>query len=200
MDLSYEVMGKGGLAFWWIDNAGTVPGTALANYGFNLLPNANRDWASLASGSLLISSSFSLSTGEAFNVTARVITAHALPYDDVGFALLLRNGQTQAVLFAVRPDGVYRVGDMGPNAPNTFHKPSPGVAVTEEIEKAVDVELGGLKYWPHDAGGASSSTKMVSTYTPGAGVYQLLAGVFTLSQSANQDRPSALVLECVRLP
>jgi len=200
MDLSYVVMGKGGLAFWWIDNAGSVPGSALANYGFNLLPNSNNDWAASASGSLLLSSSFSLQTGDAVNVTARVITAHAFPYNDVGFALLLQSGRLQAVLFAVRPDGVERVGDMGPNLPNTFHKPSPGVSVTKKVGQAVDVVLGGLDYWPKDAGGASSSAKVTSTHTPGAGTYQLLAGVFALNQSVNQARPAALVLECVRLP
>ena len=113
VDLGYTVEGRGGVAFWWLDNSGAIPWSALANYNFNLLPGRTDDWASATSGSFLLSTPF-FATRETLTIVATMITAHSFPWNDVGFALLLEGSHVKAVLFALRPDGINHPGDLGP--------------------------------------------------------------------------------------
>jgi hypothetical protein len=200
IDLGYTIQGHGGQALFWLDNTGGVPWSALASYNFALLPNAQDDWASTTSGSFVLSTPFSVASGQKLTVIANVMTAHTQPYFDVGFALLVSGTQIVDVLFAVRPDNVRRRGDQGSNVDNAFAVPAAGVTVAPTLNGVAYVELGGVTYGPPvDAGGGTVSTLVTTVCSPDAGTNQLLFGMFAMENEVNLTRPAALVVQYVDL-
>ena len=198
LDLGFTIQGRGGQALYWVDNTGQTPSSALSNYNFVLLPNAQDDWQSATSGSLLLSAKFTVASTQKLTVVARLITAHARPYNDVGFALLLKNSQVHKVLFALRPDGANRRGDIGPNDINRFAAPSPGVTETHALKGVANVTLDGITYGP-PAGpdDGNCSTEVTAECIPGAGNYQVLFGMFVVSDVPNLAKPAALIAQFV---
>jgi len=198
IDLSYTVQGRGGVAFFWEDNAGHTPWSALQSYNFDLFPGAQDDWRSVTSGSFLLSTPFALAAGQTLTIVADIITAHAFPYYDVGFGLLVSGTQVKAVLFALRPDGINHRGDLG-NVPGTaFPPPSPGVQVTKVVGGPFKAILGGIQYGKvNDLSDCSGncSTLVTSTYLPAAGQYQLLFGMFNVDGSVNDAKPAAIIVQ-----
>jgi hypothetical protein len=207
LDSCYTITGRGGQAFTgvpphqqtflWLDNTGGVPASVLVAYGYNLFPGGTDFWIASSSGSLLLSCPFQMNTGQKLTVKATAITAHSFPAVDVAFAILLKNSQVQANLFALRPDGVNHVGDIG--APGSdFPPPSPGVTTTPVTGGPVKVLLGGIQYGNVvDAGDCSSncSTEITTNDIPGAGTYQLLLGMFVVGQQPNPAKPAALMVK-----
>jgi hypothetical protein len=207
----FTVTGRGGQAFtgapphqkpfFWLDNTGGVPASVLPGYGFNLFPQGSNFWIATSSGSLLLSCPFKLRAGKKLTVKATAITAHSFPYVDAAFALLLKNSQVQAVLFALRPDGVTHVGDLGGPGAN-FPPPSPGVTTTPVTGGPVKVVLGGIQYGNViDAGDCSNncSTQVTTAVVPGAGTYQLLFGMFVIGQPPDPLKPAALMIKSVHI-
>ena len=85
IDLGYTIQGRGGQALAWLDTAGGMPWSDLANYNFPLMPPGN--WPGATSGSFLLSTPFAVAAGQKLTVIAILATAHYKPYWDVGFAL-----------------------------------------------------------------------------------------------------------------
>ena len=208
LDFCYTVTGRGGQAFtgarprpqafFWLDNTGGVPASVLATYGFNLFPGGNDVWIVSSSGSLLLSCPFQLSAGQRLTVKVTAITAHSYPFEDTAFAILLKNSQVQADLFALRPDGINHVGDLGPVPGTVFPPPSPGVTTTPVIGGPVKVVLGGIQYGNVvDPGDCSHncSTEVTMADVPGAGTYQLLFGMFVIDGQPNLAKPAALMVK-----
>jgi hypothetical protein len=194
MEPNFTVQGRGGKV-WWIDNAGTQPWSDIQQYGFNLPPNFPSSGTLPAFiGSFLLSERFHLNSGQALTVTTSIITAHFEDYFDVGFGVLLQQGQALSVLFALRPDGVEQFGDMPPTGPLTFAQSGPNVVFTPTfIQSAVNtVILGGVNY----AVGQNAqhpATDLTSVCTPGVGEYQLLFGMVATG-TILPAQPSALIL------
>jgi hypothetical protein len=189
------IPGHGGHCRCWIDNSGGVPWSALAGYNFNLVPTATDDWGATTSGSLLLSDPFALANAEKLTVIATLATAHYKPFWDVGFALLVQGLQVKKILFALRPDNVAVLGDMGPMPP--FAKPSAGVTVTTVKKGVANIVLGGVNYGEQtNPGDGDVSTDVTAVSTPGAGTYQVLLGMFGIYE-LNQQRPAALIVQSV---
>jgi len=194
IDLGYTIQGRGGQALAWLDTAGGMPWSALANYNFPLMPPGN--WPGATSGSFLLSTPFAVAAGQKLTVIAILATAHYKPYWDVGFALLVQGSQVQQVLFALRPDNVNQNGDMGPNV--FYASPSAGVTVTANKLGVANVVLGGVNYGPPvNAGSGQVSTNVTAVSAPAAGTYQLLFGMFKTNQSVSDASPSALIVQFV---
>jgi hypothetical protein len=201
LDLGYTIQGRGGSALFWMDNAGNVPWSAIANYNFNLLPGATDDWRSSTSGSFLLSTPFSLAATQRLIIIASVTTAHREPFFDVGFALLLTGTQIQEILFAIRPDGITHRGDMGPPPAINFAPPSANVTLSKVTTGPANVVLDGITYGPPnnpgDCGGTSCTTEVTSSCVPGGGSYQLLFGMFVIEGPPNVGRPAAMIVKFV---
>jgi len=198
IDLGFIIQGRGGQALCWLDNAGGVPWSALSNYNFNLLPNAQYEWASTTSGSFLLSDTFAVTNPQKLTIVATVATAHNFPYNDVGFALLLKNSQVHKILFALRPDGATHITDIGPIDINSFAKPSSGVTVTPVVKGVANVVLGGITYGPPTGpSDGTCSADVTVVCTPGAGKYQLLFGAFVVAEPPKIGRPAALIAQFV---
>ncbi len=194
VDLGYTIQGHGGQALCWLDTAGGVPWSALANYNFALMPPGN--WTGTTSGSFLLSTPLAVAAGQKLTVIATLATAHNNPYWDAGFALLVQGSQIQDVLFALRPDGVNQNGDFGPSI--FYASPSAGVTVTSVVQGPANVVLGGVNYGPPmNVGGGQVSTVVTAACAPNAGTYQLLFGIFNTSGGVDATRPSALIVQFV---
>jgi len=190
--------GRGGDAFWWLDNSGGVPWSALTAHTFDLFAGATDDWRSQTSGSFLLSTPFTLTSAQVLAVTARMVTAHPQPFDDVGFALLLHGSAIKAVLFAARPDAINHRGDLGPTPGTVFAAASAGVTGGATPGGLVKMMLGGVEYGlvvdASDCTGTCSCDASV-TCTPGAGTYHVLFGMFRVSNvGANNAKPAAMVV------
>ncbi|MDR3741167.1 MAG: hypothetical protein P4L40_19285 [Terracidiphilus sp.] len=194
--LQHETVHGSGGPLWWIDKSGGRPWSDIAPYAFNLLPNDPNpgDLAALK-GSYLLSAPFQVNTGQALTVVANIATA-GYPsncYNDVGFAVLLHNGKTKYVLFALRPDNVNRFGDTGPGTPLTFAPPTQPAGVTSSsLTTPFTVILNGINY-AEGFHSATPATAVTSVCTPDAGSYQLLCGMFT-GYPVDPTQPSAVVL------
>jgi len=197
VNLGYSLTGRGGDAFWWLDNSAGTPWSALPAHNFDLFPGATDDWRSQTSGSFLLSTSFALTAAQVLTVTARMVVAHAQPFNDVGFGLLLHGSTIKAVLFAARPDAVNHRGDLGGIPGTVFAAKSAGVAGTTTPGPLVKMMLGGVEYGlavdPGDCTG-NCSCDVAITHTPGAGSYQLLFGMFQVGGGANIAKPAAMVV------
>lgn len=179
---------------WWVDKTGVRPWTDMQNFGFNLLPsnpNPSGIYATLK-GSYLVSDLFQLNGSQILTVQATLATAgfKSNNYMDVGFGLLVQQGQTKYVLFALRPDGVNQFGDMGPIGPMQFAPPTPPVVWSTSVSTVSPaVVLGGVDYSNLGQGSVSITTGCKAA----AGQYQLVFGMFTgLSVTAGQ--PSATIV------
>jgi len=198
VNLGYSLTGRGGDAFWWLDNSGSARWSALPAQTFDLFPGATDDWRSQTSGSYLLSTPFALTAAQVLTVTARMVVAHAQPFYDVGFALLLHGSTIKAVLFAARPDAVNHRGDLGGIPGTVFAAKSAGVTGTTAPGGLVKMMLGGVEYGlavdPSDCTGNCSCDVAVS-YTPGAGTFHLLFGMFQVGNTgANNSKPAAMVV------
>ena len=182
IDLGYTIQGRGGVGLFWLDDAGQITWSALAGYNFDLLPGSSGEWQSTTVGSFLLSMPFSLASNDTLSVVADLFSAQAYPYYEVGFALLVTGMQLKAVLFACRPDGINHIADLGAVPGTVFAAPSPGVQTKITIGGPFKVILGGREYGhvvsPSDG---KTSAIVTTSYVPGAGSYQILFGMFSVS-------------------
>jgi hypothetical protein len=131
----------------------------------------------------------------------------AAPGDGVNspqaFALLLRDGQVSAVLANLDAEGNWGFASYGSDPPTSpyyitgsdrlFTPTTPGVTTTlttygltygyygqSTRSPDVDVTLGDTHYWhdPRYTFNCGCSLDVASTFTPGAGTYQLLFGIY----------------------
>jgi hypothetical protein len=213
LQLGYTVMGTGGLSgpaagfsnssFWWADTSGNVAESALANYGFvpYTVPAGQNPGYSSVTGSLLLSSAFTIGAGQSLNVTTTAITDEAQDSKQLDFALLLENSQLVAVLSNISPDGSQGFGDfvIGQKA-----LASAGVTTTILNSSSGEVgdpfTLGSYQYngAPTNRGSLNTSTELLSSYAPGAGTYQLLFGAFF--QPTDAPSQSAMTVQSVSMP
>lgn len=213
--LTYTATGTGGLSqpvagisnssFWWANNSGTIPGSVLSSYGFSLLTDPSRN--DQFSGSLLLSSSFTLNDGDTLNVAATALQADFFAWPSDTFGVLLQGSQVDAVLFNVRPDGIPCVDGAygcGPTPGNTA--PSPGVTTSTTRSSLTNIAVvGGVDYGAvTDASrcGYNCQLNIASSYAPGAGTYQLLFGSVYWSGAYGWGdyHPTAVVVENVSVP
>jgi len=218
LSLTYTVMGSGGQSqpiagfsdssFWWVDSTGTTPGSVLTGYGFDPVPPGPGQSPffinQYASGSLLLSSSFTLTGTETLAVDFSSLWKNNQPWYEAEFALLLQNSHVVAVLADVRPDGINHTGDFGSMPGTAYATPSPGVTTSTTRANTTVVTLGGISYGQNSnqlgecvANGGACMTLIASSITPGAGDYQLLFGAFNLGSPSG---PSALALNLVSVP
>lgn len=213
LSLGYTVMGTGGLSapatgfsnspFWWADTSGNVAESTLANYGFTpfTLPFGQNPGYDSVTGSLLLSSLFNMVAGQTLSVTTTAITNQSQDSKQLDFALLLQNNQLVAVLSDISPDGSRGFGDFG-----TGQKAPANAGVTNTVLNSssgavgTPFTLGSSQYngAPTNPGSLNTSTETVSTYTPGAGTYQLLFGAFY--QPTNGPSQSAIAVQSVSMP
>jgi hypothetical protein len=218
--IAYGISGRGGVSgpqagvsdrqFAWIDSTGNVPGTTVAGTRFYPLPDLPFLFApEVARGSLLKSSSFTIQDGDVLSLTMGLVTGddpRLFAAFDVGFALLLESGTVRAVLANLRPNGRDSVGDQVPAPPSRLVPVTPGVEMTSTTGGALPLTLGGTTYGQASAFGdcfGACNTFLTSTFTPGAGTYQLLFGIFTLTNDpappGDPGRPSALMVTSVNV-
>lgn len=196
--VAFTVSGHGGLsgpienfhndAFWWAGINGGVSTTALDAVGFSL-PSPPAYLQLAGSGSILLSAPLAVQDGETLSVSFRVFAgmAHFFMEGAVGFAVVLEDGQLHSVLAVTRPDGAILCDIDVCHAPGVpFATPSPGVVTTMITTPAPHFTLDGRTYNDPNVsmstnttcGGAPCLTTITSLLTPGAGVYQVLAGVY----------------------
>ena len=211
--ITYSVTGTGGSAFvsqlsdspvLWMDSAGGTAGGALSAFGFNpVVAEAGGsvwgvDYGS--GGSYALSSQFTMNAGEILNVDFSVFTRHASPWQDIGFALLLEDSAVVAVLGNVRPDGVLHYGGLGSRPGTRLATASSGVSLSMTRTAIGSFELGGVQYGTvSDTGDCFGNcrTNISSSYTPGAGTYQLMFGAYG---SAENGKPTAVAVTSARVP
>jgi hypothetical protein len=182
--VSSPVPGFSDTSFQWIDNTGGVSSSVLSSvYGYNIFQQAGLT----GTGSLLLSNPFTLGATSTLDVSFSLFTAenHGLSFNELGFAILLQNSQMVAVLGATRPDGANHVGDFGNFPGVTYLGPSAGVTTTYNVHpNGSDVPvmtLGSQQYGTLidlASCGQFCMTDVNSSYTPGAGTYQILYGSF----------------------
>jgi hypothetical protein len=194
---NFHPQGNGGQGqFWWIDNLGTQPFSEIEKFDFNLLPNRPQPQGPLTDlvGSYLRSTPIRIEGGKTLTLRATIANANEADsaYQTVGFGLLLQQGIVKYVLFAIRPDNVGRFGDMGPNAPQAFAPPSPGVdCVFTPFPIPPQFSIGGIDYSKYgDAATAINATCGIDA----AGEYELVIGVFVRGGVGNPERPAGLIV------
>jgi len=187
-----NIHGQGGqFPCFWLDNAGGKPWSDLASYNFNPMPTAWFDWKDTTSGSYALSEILTVAAGQQLNVAVILATAHREPFWDFGFALLVQGTTIVDVLFAMRPDGINQIGDMGPNV--FLAAPSAGVSFQQASKDATGIVLNGLDYGSlANAGCGDISTYLSSKCKPAPGEYRILFGIF--ATRVNQARPAAMVV------
>jgi hypothetical protein len=203
MSLGIALTGNGGVtpavpgfinhAFWYLDNTGGVPFSKLAPYGLTDPTFNGVLTGGCTVGSLALSSSFALSTGQTLKVALSFLTADA-PHYDTGMCFLLANGQVQAIMFSGYG------GSEGQNAINVVPV-SAGVTLTPAIayfQSNHVTLLGGGGYGPTRLDRSSglqipggSTPWVTASYAPGAGDYQLL---FIAYNTVDDVIPSALAI------
>jgi hypothetical protein len=196
LDLSYSVIGDGGFSqpvaglsdvpFWWADNTGNVSAAYVqSTYGYSVVdahPSRNPDL-----GSLLVSSPFEVGAGQTLSFDVTWVSNEYQPPFDTAFALLLQGSSVVAVLYEAETGSNPMLGDS--------------------------VSLGGIQYGPCNGFGCTfptgSTAPVTSSYSPGAGTFQLVFGVFdTIDPHPVTDNPprpvdfsaTAIALGSVRVP
>jgi len=196
-----NVHGQGGqFPCFWLDDAGGKPWSDLASYNFNPMPTAwFPNWQSQTSGSYALSEKLTVKAGQQVNVAAILATAHTQPFWDFGFALLVQDTTVVDVLFAIRPDGVNQIGDMGPNV--FLASPSAGVTFAQAQSvpngpmNATAIVLNGVDYGSlANPGCGDMSVYVSSKVKPPAGEYQILFGMFATLNMVNIARPAVMVV------
>jgi hypothetical protein len=203
--LKYAIAGTGS-ALWWLDNSGGQPWSGIAaDYPtVNLLPHSSSsNWRQTAQGSFIVTAPFELAAAQPLTITATMVNAHADAIFDVGFALLLEHARVKAILFVRRPDDGTLFGDQGPITELTYADPSPGVALTHAPGGLLDITLGQVRYGqvvdPSDCTN-KCSCRLTASYTPGAGKYKLLFGMFAMVPLTIPSKPAAMVVSCDPIP
>ena len=186
-----NIHGQGGqFPCFWLDNSAGQPWSNIANYNFNPTPSFS-GWASQTTGSYALSERLQVAAGQQVNVAVLLTTAHVEPYWDFGFALLVQGTNVVDVLFALRPDGINQIGDMGPT--NPLAAPGPGVTVSTTEKDATGIVLNGVDYGSsQNVGDPDKSIYLSSKCKPPAGAYQILFGIFTTS--VTPGKPAAMVV------
>lgn len=193
MSFQLHIHGTGGkFEGWWLDNSGGKPWSDIAGFNFDAMPGAPFDWRGTASGSYALSDKFSVSAGQELALVAILATAHARPFWDFGFALLVQGKNVVKILFDLRPDGINQIGDIGPNV--FLAPPSAGVTVNAKTKDATGIVLNGVDYGQDtNPGDGDVATFLSSECTPAAGEYQILFGIFATLNMGNAARPAALI-------
>src|SRR4051812_28406672 len=182
---SSAVPGFSSSSFEWIDNTGNVNASTLSSiFGYNVFQSGSGE---PGTGSLLLSNPFAVGVGSAINLSMSLFTAEntGASFNELGFAVLLQNSQVVAILAASRPDGINHIGDFGSFSSVTFQGPSSGVTTTSTTHlNGSDLPvmtLGSQTYGTLEDPThcfLNCLTDINSTYTPGAGTYQILYGSF----------------------
>ena len=119
----------------------------------------------------------------------------------LGFALLLQDGAAPVILANVNAEGRYSLSGyapIGPNGPDPelaqFVPTSQGVTMTTTLGTGLDVTLNGAHYAqvPGVGGFCGCFLDVTSTYTPGAGTYQLLFGNYDFHSGGSDEYPNLL--------
>jgi len=202
---SPAVSGFSGSSFEWIDNTGGVDASTLSSlFGYNVFQSGPGE---PGSGSLLLSNPFTVGATSTLNVSFSIFTAENIgsSFNELGFAVLLQNSQLVAILGASRPDGINHIGDFGDFPTVTFQAPSGGVTTTSHTHlNGSDLPvmtLGSQQYGTLvDASNCflNCLTDVTSSYTPGAGTYQILYGSFVYD-GANHNA-AGLAVKAVSVP
>jgi hypothetical protein len=188
--MHYELHGEGG-SVWWVDKFGNQPWSAIQQFGFNLFPQSQNPQPILSTlkGSFIVSHPFHVKASQSLTVVATVAAAKfkVNQYQDVGFGVLLQNGKTKYVLFALQPDNGTFYGD-GPPLPDFMFAPPDQQAGLTVLNRPFTVTLGGVDYSQSEA-----VTNLQSVCNPIAGEYRLLLGMFT-GLPGPADQPSVTVV------
>ncbi len=221
-NLSYTVTGSGGLSpavpgvsqnsFWWAASNtpySTVPGSVLTSYGFDPLSGTSPSGFTpapyaengLYTGSLLLSTPFTVDGAQGLTLTWGEVTAEGFDYGNFEFAVLLQNSQTVAILGLVAP--VVPGSTSDEMEPGTILTPvSSGVQVTTNYYNAGypgTFQLGSTEFEESTTQSCDESPcqgLFTSSYTPAAGSYQLLFGSF----SNGNNFPAAVTVESASVP
>ena len=211
-NLSVTVDGTGGLSapidgisaspFWWITTNGGVPGSVLADFGFDPLMEPGAllsvsDW----SGSLLVTSPFDVENGSTLSADFKLFQSDFADVD-VGFSLLLKDSIVQSILWVSRPDGRLNIGDFGPIPGTVFVTPGPSVAETTHVGGFVNATLGNIDFGPPQApfpiDCRDPCSIQVHTSVAVSGTYQLAFGAF--SAFPLETEGSGLALQSISVP
>lgn len=200
---SPSVTGFSSSSFEWIDNTGNVDASVLSSiFGYNVFQSGD---SNPGTGSLLLSNPFTVGAGSSLNVNFSIFTAQnpGFSFDELGFAVLLQNFQVVAILGANRPDGINHIGDFGSFPGVTFQGPSNGVTSTHVTHPGSMpvMTLGSQDYGTNvDQLSCNNNcfTDISSTYTPGAGTYQILYGSFVYGSP--NDHAGGLAVKSVSVP
>jgi hypothetical protein len=123
---------------------------------------------------------------------------------DVAFALLLENSAVRAVLGNLRPDGNTSLyTSLTHPSDLVLTRTTAGVAVFTTVGDSIDMTLGGGVYGQQlDLSYCVTECvrNVTSTFTPGAGSYQLLFGMYNMNGEIDYDRRSALLVKSVTVP
>jgi hypothetical protein len=223
--LTYTVMGYGGSSpavtgvsqnpFYWAASdapSATVSGSVLTTYGFDPLSGAVRGVTpapyshnDLYTGSLLLSTPFTVNGAQGLTVNFAEVTAAGFDYGNFEFAVLLQNSQTAAILGLVAPVVPGAVTDE-PYAGTVLTPVSPGVQVTTHYYNAGypgTFQLGSTEFGQFTGNNTNLYCSnspcqglFTSSYTPTAGSYQLLFGSF----GNGNNFPAAVAVESVSVP
>jgi hypothetical protein len=205
--VSPAISGFSGTSFQWIDDTGGVDASVLSNvYGYSVLASGQ---SVTGAGSLLLSNPFTVDGTNTLDVSFSLFTAEGAlgsNFNELGFAVLLRNSQMVAVLGAYRPDGINHITDIGNVQAFTFSGPSSGVTTTRNTHQSLSdlpvMTLGSEQY------GVSADlsscfvnclTDVTSSYTPTVGTYQILYGSFFLDSNPN-PHAAGLAVKTVKVP
>lgn len=220
--IGFTVTGSGGLSpavagvsansFWWAGTGpqGTVPGSVLTGYGFDPLsgsfqgvtppPYSHND---LYTGSLLLSTPFTVNGTQGVTVNFGELSAQQFAYGNFEFAVLLQNSQTAAILGIVSPVATL-VGTEDQNSLGTLFTPlSPGVHLTVNYANAAypeSFQLGGTQFACTGTAGdfqGPCQGDFTSAYTPARGTYQLLFGAYG---QYPRNGPTAVAVKSVSVP
>jgi hypothetical protein len=157
-------------------------------------------------GSLLSSAPISLNAGDTISVNFSVLATTDFVLGSVGFAMLLKDGAIDAVLAAVDARGGSTFESLTHPVSDNFPVSGSGVSAALDASHApVDFTLGTTEYnapktsIPQcDPGLRRCQTDVVTSYTPGAGTYQLLFGMFQMGLDDGRG-PSALAVRSVNI-
>ena len=200
--------------FWWIDTTGRTPGADATAFGFLPFPAFQEALDTLVGGgggSLLLTAPFRLRDRDELTVNFLLIAqrvqslgfwASATPPE--GFVLLIKGGVVVAVLenLTAAGDRFYnneRTPGISP-ADSNFTLPSPGVTSTTSLGSGLDVTLGSTRYFVD--GGAPFCGCFVDVTTkvmPGAGVYQLVFGLYDFVEDFPGFRAALAVKSVTRV-
>jgi hypothetical protein len=200
--------------FWWIDTTGRTPGIDASAFGFVPFPAFQEALDILVGGgggSLLLTAPFRLRDRDELTVNFLLMSqrlqslgswASATPPE--GFVLLIKSGVVVAVLenLTAAGDRFYN-NERTPGIPpadSNFTLPSPGVTSTTSLGSGLDVTLGSTRYF--EDGGAPFCGCFVDVSTkimPGAGVYQLLFGLYDFVEDLPGFRAALAVKSVTRV-